>query len=246
MQTNPSDSGGPFPVSGSCTDAKTAAWGVWGPEFVVLQVCVFLRVSAPDSAAASGPPAKAGPDFGEDPGEREARLLPAVPARGHPGLGGGRRGLGRGGWSNAGAPARSGSRPSRLPLSRRLGSGAWLPPGAFSDCGGSPRFWLGVGWWWRGSVRAPLPPPRALFPSRRRALTWQRGSTRAGSPRAALTWGAGVRAGERSILGGGAPVSSSPAEIAAGKAELLRFTPTPLQPACRCAVRFATPISCDY
>lgn len=201
------DSGGPFPVSGSCTDAKTAAWGVWGPEFVVLQVCVFLRVSAPDSAAASGPPAKAGPDFGEDPREKGARLLPAVPARGHPGLEGGRRGHGRGGWSSAGAPARSGSRPPSLPASRRLGSCASLPPGAFSDCGGSPGFWRGVGWWWRGSVRAPLPPPRALFPPRRRALTWQRRFARAGahalrSP-AYLGWGGGPGRGRDGSPGSG-------------------------------------------
>lgn len=192
----------------SCTDAKTAAWGVWGPEFVVLQVCVFLRVSAPDSAAASGPPAKAGPDFREDLGERGARLLPAVPARRHPVLGGGRRGLGRGGWSSAGAPARSGSRPPRLPARRSSGAALRFPRGPSRIAAGAQDFGGGgvvVAWQRQGSA-SPSARPLSVAAARADLATPIRASWEPTRRAHLASWGeaaAGVR-GAAGARGGGA------------------------------------------
>lgn len=134
---------------------------------------------------------------GRNRGERGSTAAPGCPSPRHPGLGGGSRGHSREWGRSAGAklvPARV------LRISQRAAGSGAAPrfPGGLLGLRREPGILTGVGWWRRGSVRAPLPPPRSLFPPRWRALTWPRrreprGSTRAGSRRGALTWRAGVR-----------------------------------------------------
>lgn len=157
MQTNPNYSGGPFPISGSCMNANTAAWGVWGREFVVLQVCIFLGVSTPDSAPAAGPPARVGRDFGKEPGGEGEHGCSRLSQPASPGARRWEPGSQPRVGEERGGQARSGSRPPHLPASSRLGSCASLPRGPSRIAAGARDFDGGgvVAAWQRQGAASP-------------------------------------------------------------------------------------------
>lgn len=188
MRTNPEYSAGSRVLSGNCTERQIPLPGGGGElGILVRQVCGHLGISTPESAFAAQrpppPPARARRDFGRERGGRGARRPPAVLAR-VTRLGGGRP---RTRLRGEGGAARG---PQFLPARvLRVSPPAAGPAAALRFLGDLlgllrwPGISMGVGWRRRGSVRAPLPPPRSLFPPRWRAP----GAQRAGSRRDART-----------------------------------------------------------